>query len=331
MQDGFYVSVDGDGMLVKMIIEAQSIRRFPPEDIVCSLIEYREYDFSPLWQLITALKASEIFVGGIDVRYSDFEACKNGCELIAEEFEKPVDAYFVQKELERINQIADDGSASYWLYQAQRMVNALTIPISAHTFLCRSFEALYVPDNNSMKHKVDRLFMAYPACKEHVFLETIQLEAAEDVSPTLRKWYIIRTQDELFFFCLLELLRREARICRCECCGQYFVPRTKKKTLYCDRVIIDGKTCKELAPRLKQRQMKTQDAALREYERLYKMYYARAERYEDRTDLSRKRTANDLTFDEFYLWADRARQDSRRYLTGEITADEFLGKITAPI
>lgn len=138
------------------------------------------------------------------------------------------------------------------------------------------------------------------------------------------KGYLMRSHKELLFFSFLELLRGDTRIQRCGCCGNYFVPRTKKKTLYCDRVVRDGKTCKVIGPKLTQRRYRDLYKPLQEYERLYKMYYARTERYEGRFDLNREKTSNDLTEDEFYTWSAKAANLRRLYITGEISADIFM-------
>ena len=34
------------------------------------------------------------------------------------------------------------------------------------------------------------------------------------------------------------------RVCRCDYCWGYFIPKTKKATRYCDRV-TDGQSCKQ--------------------------------------------------------------------------------------
>jgi len=61
------------------------------------------------------------------------------------------------------------------------------------------------------------------------------------------------------------------------------------------------------------------------------MYYARAERYECRTELDRDKTANDLTYDEFYTWSARATAARRRYIEEEISREAFLQEIALDI
>lgn len=70
------------------------------------------------------------------------------------------------------------------------------------------------------------------------------------------------------------------------------------------------------------------DDTLQEFDRLYNMYYARAERYELGTNLHRERTENDITYGEFYLWSERARRERGRYVRGEVSAVEFLATVS---
>jgi hypothetical protein len=86
MRDGFYVHIDKQNRLVGEIITNQMVGQIFEDNVADKLIDYTEYDFSSLYNLILALRKSEIFDINLDVKYSDFEACKNGCELIAEAF-----------------------------------------------------------------------------------------------------------------------------------------------------------------------------------------------------------------------------------------------------
>jgi len=132
---------------------------------------------------------------------------------------------------------------------------------------------------------------------------------------------------ELMLFSVLALIEKDIVMRRCACCGGYFIPKTKKTTLYCDRVIKGSKTCKDLAPSLKRRQNKERDEALAEYDRLYDLYYARMERYEGRTDLNRPATETDISQKEFFLWSAKAQALRKKYLAREILANEFLEQL----
>ena len=103
--------------------------------------------------------------------------------------------------------------------------------------------------------KQDYFFKWYPTWQEHLFEEAFWFEGE-----VLHRRKYLRSYAELMFLSVLALLEQNISIRRCACCGGYFIPKTKKMTLYCDRAIKGGKTCKDLAPGLKRRQDKKQDA-----------------------------------------------------------------------
>ena len=45
---------------------------------------------------------------------------------------------------------------------------------------------------------------------------------------------------------ILELIKNNTPIYICKNCGNYFIPSSKKNTLYCDNIFENGKTCQEI-------------------------------------------------------------------------------------
>lgn len=48
------------------------------------------------------------------------------------------------------------------------------------------------------------------------------------------------------FITLLELIKNDTPIYVCKNCGKYFIPSSKKNTLYCNNIYEHGKTCQEI-------------------------------------------------------------------------------------
>lgn len=71
--------------------------------------------------------------------------------------------------------------------------------------------------------------------------------------------YHFRSAVDYYHFLLLHFAADKPNVARCQYCGRYFIPKTKKKTLYCDRILKDGKTCKEWGPVLKKHKLAVQD------------------------------------------------------------------------
>ena len=82
-------------------------------------------------------------------------------------------------------------------------------------------------------------------------------------------------------FLLLNFITGKPVVGLCECCGRFFMPRTERKTLYCDRVIKDGKTCKALGPRLKHKLLAKNKTVVEAFDRARQRMYKRYERARD--------------------------------------------------
>ena len=124
---------------------------------------------------------------------------------------------------------------------------------------------------------------------------------------------------------LLYFRQEKQRIARCDYCWNYFIPKTKAETHYCDR-IFDGQSCKKRGANLKRKKGPEQDDALRLFKQLRDRMYARMLRYQDAPENQRDRLIPmpPVQYDE---WEANARQARREYMDGKITAEEFLRRI----
>ena len=104
------------------------------------------------------------------------------------------------------------------------------------------------------------------------------------------------------------------------CANAAFIPKTRKKTLYCDRVIKAGKTCKELAPALKHKLHAENDDVVQTFDRARQKMYRRYERAKD----SLHKLPKGITYDEFYVWLDNATAARDAYLNDKLSAEEAL-------
>lgn len=86
------------------------------------------------------------------------------------------------------------------------------------------------------------------------------------VGDGLASHYYFRSAVGYYHFLLLHFAASKPNVALCQCCGRYFVPKTKKKTLYCDRILKDEKTCKEWGPVLKHRLAAQRDEVISQTE-----------------------------------------------------------------
>ena len=138
--------------------------------------------------------------------------------------------------------------------------------------------------------------------------------------------YYFRSPAAYYRFLLLNFISRKPTVALCQHCGRFFVPKTRKKTLYCDRVIRDGKTCKDIGPRAKHKRDAGRDKVIEEFDRARQRMY---KRYERTRDFNQTTTDKSLTAAELYDWITKATDARDKYLAGEMSEGEALGIITA--
>lgn len=121
-----------------------------------------------------------------------------------------------------------------------------------------------------------------------------------------------------------KFLEMDYNVQRCKCCGDYFVAKTKKKTLYCDRVLPNGKTCKEYGPKLNRIAKAAQDEVVYAYGKAVNKMYRRMKRAEEFGI-----TEKSITQSEYFDWLIKAQEAKQKYLDNTITSDEALAIINS--
>lgn len=156
---------------------------------------------------------------------------------------------------------------------------------------------------------------------EDGYLRMQELTQVFEAGDGLTSQYYFRSISDYYYFLLVHFISRKPNVALCECCGRYFIPATKRKTLYCDR---EGKTCKELAPSLKHKLDARRRKVIEEFDRAKRRMY---KRYERAGDLGKKPSSKDLSYSEYYEWLERATDARDRYLAGEFSEEKALGII----
>ena len=142
----------------------------------------------------------------------------------------------------------------------------------------------------------------------------------------LDKQYLFRSAEQYYTFLLQHFVLSNPNIAVCQHCGRYFVPKTKKKTLYCDRIVKDGKTCKQIAPYLTYKRKAASNRIISEFLRIKRMLVRRV----DRALGDKKASLVDMTYDQYRDWLLSATDARNRYLSGELTEEEAMAIIYMP-
>ena len=115
------------------------------------------------------------------------------------------------------------------------------------------------------------------------------------------------------------------RVCRCDYCWGYFIPKTKKATRYCDRV-TDGQSCKQRGANLARLDKTSEDEALLICKKLRDRMYSRLLRWIDAAPSERSNLIP-MDYEQYDQWSENARLAREEYVQGKLTAEGFLRKI----
>lgn len=128
--------------------------------------------------------------------------------------------------------------------------------------------------------------------------------------------------EDLIFFDFLELVHQGCPVKRCKLCGRLFVQRTRHKTEYCDRKTENGRTCKQVGPKMvfNAELDKPENVALKEYNRIRQLKQQQLERDKNK-EIGKDVGKAQAVFD---AWSEPAKVLRDQFVAGEISEQEFL-------
>lgn len=325
---GLYLEADaGPQIAVVLVREDGGEERLPPVTPAEDLLAALAVDYSGYRQAVSQLREEHpLFEERAEVSVADLEDLAVEVVLLPSLLKEtdPVAWFLLGVQLDAALRAPDDGSAAFPLNAGQLLLRVLEQPILTQIRLRNIFETTFDGmERATQRERFARLRDTYPEAAVPFFLSRPMETPAGELPFDGRTEYALHSQYELR---LLELSlyfhQRTQRIARCEYCWAYFIPKTKKETLYCDRAGGD-KTCKQLGPNLKRYLGPEQDAVLRCYRTLRSRMAARMERYQAAADWERK---NLIPMDLFQYtdWSEAASEARMRYLRKELTDEEFL-------
>ena len=121
----------------------------------------------------------------------------------------------------------------------------------------------------------------------------------------------------------LNMIQYNSTFSKCNYCYNFFIPKTKKLTRFCDRIDpASGKTCKEIAPSVFRNHDLGSTKIMQEYNRALQRNYKRMCRAEER--LSDKQNEKDIEPQVYNEWRDRVLETMRLWRDKKISDEEFL-------
>ena len=162
--------------------------------------------------------------------------------------------------------------------------------------------------------------------QEYPMIQQFTTSTVRTLGETVTVEYILRSYEQYYCFLLQQFLASRPNVAKCQYCGGYFLPKTRRKTLYCDRVIRDGKTCKQIAPAENHKKRSAANAVISVFEQSMNRMRRRLERSGE----DKKESPIDINDEQFCLWQNKAVNAKNRYLAGELTEDEAIELIYVP-
>lgn len=319
-KNGIYLSVDGDDA-VRVIIENSTKIQTDRIKISEELIGELEYDLSNyeivLEHIIEKTEPLDDIGAYSEEQLTDVsDAALELADGVREN--DLASGVLLRATVNRLLDFEDDGTAMCLMTTMSNIVDALREPLDTRYILYKYLKSQSEFDTHDKWLETNVLFEGYFFRRDYP-CEIINYDLFTN-EPKLSQVLFFDNYSDYFVFLFLKFVEQQRRVLECPCCGKLFVPKSNRAEMYCDRVLIDGKTCKQIAPKLARKLKQRNDPLLEEYEKAKNRNYKRVERYENSDGNS---GVMRLTFNEYKAWLDKAGEMKRLYLQGNVSAEEF--------
>lgn len=319
---GLYVEINEGGAIKRnLTVKSGETIKLKSTTVNDEIIAFSELNFKYYAELLEHIEnmCEESYVeatdgdfgeAGIDVdAYAEILQTINELIAVLEE-SNPLHGTLLRTLLE--DQITpDDGSAMYLINSEAKITDCLSSVMRLQFLINDILYDLRCGTPLDLKQK-------------YSIFKTAEFTQIQTLGERVTVQYLFRSLIDYYIFLMMWFIANQPSVNLCQCCGKYFIPKTKRTTLYCDRIIRNGKTCKQIAPALKHKRDAAQDSVIQTFDRTKKKMYKRFERTNDFSNTS----ANALTITQYYDWLAKAEQARKAYLAGKISAEEALEIIT---
>lgn len=206
-----------------------------------------------------------------------------------------------------------------------------------------NFLSIYCSTEGDHRDKFFKTILSNFSVVNRAFVQVVGLTSLDDDLFTsldfeypMKRGYYFDNLSDFIWFMFFSFFDYDINLCQCEYCNNFYLPTTRRKTKYCDRVQMeDGKTCKQLGP-IATRKLKRKDNSLiDEYDKAVNRNYKRLERsnekqrkfeykqkFEDLYD-EEYDFRPDITSIEYYDWLDKVQQAKQDYIDDKISEEKF--------
>lgn len=134
------------------------------------------------------------------------------------------------------------------------------------------------------------------------------------------EYYEIETIDELINLCLSMISRNNIALRKCSNCFDYFYPKNRTDEVYCDKVLPNKKTCKEVGFKNRVKQ----DKFLKEYVKIYNSENAKLNR-----DIKNPKNEKqiELIKSNYKIRWEENQKLRKKYTEGQMSGEELISKL----
>ena len=315
IRDGLHMRIDDNGTLERVLSVDGNHIELPSVNLIDEILSIAETDDS---NYVIAMN----YLAKISKEFESAEDLENGAKVF-DNFLRSVDI-IVEGLIESIpvlGYLMRQTIQMKWYddYEATLLEKVNSIIEMFHHYLFVSTELEFLLSDLSQGKEID----FEERCNIFKYGEiTTAYTHTKDGS---QQEYYIRTVLEYYILLVNKFLEMNPNVQRCKCCGNFFVTKTKRKTLYCDRALYkDGKTCKDVAPKAMQKYLAKNDEIIKAYDKAKNKMYKRLQRTE-----TFGKTEKSITYDEYADWLFKAQQAKKDYLDGKLSAENALKIILA--
>ena len=315
---GLYVMLGDDGNLKRTLVSVSGDTELEAATLNDEVILFSELIFDFYAFIVDRIRLAFPYLttqaseGNAVVDMRVFEFIQDTVQDLIEEFEIDNALYGTLTRTVIEDQIpADNGSGSYPIEATKEIVSTLS------SVMDMQFTVNSILRDMRFKVPVDLE-------KKYRFLQDTEFVQVSKFPNLHTPEYLFRSVTDYYTFLILHFIAENPAVALCECCGRYFIPKTAKKTLYCDRPLKGSKTCKDLGPGLKHKLQAQNKKVVEEFDRAKQRMY---KRYDRALDPNKKASKIDLSYGEYYEWLEAATKARDTYLAGKISEEEALNVI----
>lgn len=319
-KSGVYLSANGDSA-IRIIIENNEKLQTDRITISDELISELEFNLGPYEKVVEYIMHETEPLDGIGA-YAEEQLSNvfsKAFELADAVRENDLTAgILLRASINKLLNIEDDQSAMFLLTTMNSIVEILQEPLNTKYILYKHLKSQSEFETRDEWLQKDVLSEGYFFHRNYS-CEIINTDLFSG-EPRMSQAFFFNDYSDYFVFLFLKFAEQNKRVLECPCCGKLFVPKSNRAEIYCDRILTNGKTCKQIAPKLARKVKQRNDPLIDEYERTKNRYYKRVERFEDSGENS---SVMRLTFNDYKTWLDKASEVKRLYLQGKASRDEF--------